>query len=72
MRIRFIKKTKDTREGATASFANGWSGVLSDEMAKAYIENGKAVKVDMDLKTGEEKKVIKKSKKDKIKEDGEI
>ncbi len=73
MRVRFIKETKDAREGATASFRAGWSGVMSNEMAKAYIDNGSAVEIGVNLETGEEtNKVIKKVKKDKIKNDGEV
>jgi hypothetical protein len=73
MRIRFIKETKDTREGATASFREGWSGIVSNEMARSYIDNGDAIEVGVDLSTGKEiKKVKKKVKKDKIENDGEV
>lgn len=73
MRIKFIKETKDTREGATASFRKGWSGIVRNDMAQNYIDNGDAIEVGVDLATGKEiKKVTKRVRKEKIKNDGEI
>ena len=61
MRVKFIKETKDTREGSTSSFKAGWSGVMDNNMAKAYIKEGSAVEIGINLETGEDiDKVVKK------------
>ena len=60
MRVKFIKKTKDIRDNRNGSFSEGKVKVMSDDLAKAYIDKGTAIDVSGNYK-----------KKKKVKEDGE-
>ena len=45
MIIKFLKDTKDARQGRTKSFKEGTTRVMSSKPAKKYIDSGDAVDI---------------------------
>lgn len=67
MRVRFLKATKDIREGRTKFYTPQSNIVLSRELGDVYVKNGDAIEIDIN---GDP--IVKKSKTKKIEEDGEV
>lgn len=65
MRVKFIKKTKDIREGATKYYTPSSVIAIDRKLGGTYVKNGDAIEVD---RQGNEVKVESK----KIKEDGKV
>lgn len=67
MRVKFIKKTKDIREGATKSYSPSSVIAIDRKLGEAYVKNGDAVEVDA-IGNNLKVKVNKKN----IEEDGKV